>query len=265
MTDQDKQTRSGHSSSGLRLLGLLECFIDHPTMSLADVVKATGLAKTTAHRLLTTLERAGWLSRTPSGSYKLGLKPFQVGQSAANGMDLRTDARPALVELAAVTGDSVYLVVPVGHQALCLERIDGDAAVLIADLTVGGSQDLHLGAGPRALLAFNEDALLPALLHHGLTRRTQDTLAEETSLRADLADIRRRGYSISRGDATAGVGAIGAPVFDARGECVAAVSVGGLLQRVSPEREPGLVGHLLAATAAVSARLGHTAATTAPA
>ena len=84
------------------------------------------------------------------------------------------------------------------------------------------------------------------------------------ALRADLAEIRRRGYSISRGDATPGVGALGAPVFDATGRAVAALSVGGLLERVSPEREPEVSARLLACSRELSTRLGAKAGQASP-
>ncbi len=243
------------STSTLRALQLLECFFETPVLSLAQLVRASGYSKTTTHRLATTLVEAGWLTRTLSG-YQLGLKVFRLGQAAADAIDLRRAALPLMNRLAEETGDSVYLVVPDGHRAVCLERIDGPEALRVADLTVGGSQDLHLGAGPRALLAFDEERLLPVLLGHGLTRRTTVSLADEAALRADLAATRERGYAISRGDATAGVGALGVPVFDQGGSAVAALSVGGLLERVAPEREIELARLLLKAGSDLSRRLG---------
>jgi IclR family acetate operon transcriptional repressor len=109
-------------------------------------------------------------------------------------------------------------------------------------------------------LAFSEDTLLGPLLSSGLEARTPDTIVDPDELRADLAEIRRRGYSISRGDATAGVGALGAPVFDATGRAIAGLSVGGLLDRVSPEREPAMSARLLACCRELSTRLGAPAA-----
>jgi DNA-binding IclR family transcriptional regulator len=125
-------------------------------------------------------------------------------------------------------------------------------------LRIGGTQQLHLGGGPRALLAFREDESLPTLLRAGLEQPTAASLNDPAALTAALAEIRARGYAVSRGDVTAGVGAIGAPVFDASGRAVAALSVGGLLERVSVEREPFVASRVLDACRALSARLGYT-------
>jgi DNA-binding IclR family transcriptional regulator len=123
-------------------------------------------------------------------------------------------------------------------------------------LYVGGSQPLNLGAAPRALLAFDEDALLPGLLAEGLSRRTGQSIVDPRSLRTDLAETRRRGYSISDEDVTPGVGAIGAPIFGADGRATAALSLGGLRSRVLPPR-PEHVTCLLRAAEEISTRLGY--------
>ncbi len=244
--------------SVLRAMRLLDCFeIGRPEMTLAELVRCGGYSKTTTYRLLTTLEEAGWLERTPSAAFRLTIKSFQVGSIVMEGLELRREAVPIMERLAQVCGETVYLTVPSGTHAVCLERTDGGSAVRVADLHVGGAQPLHLGAGPRALLAFDEEGLLPALLDAGLSRRTEHTIVDPDALRADLEQVRRRGYSISDEDATTpGVAAIGAPVFDAGGSVVAALSVGGLAPRILPPR-PAMVDCLLQASRTLSGRLGH--------
>ena len=248
-------------SAVVRALTLLECFGASPTMTFTDLVRSCGLSKSTTHRLVATLEQAGWLERTSNGEYRLSIKVFQLGQGAAAAVDLRRDARPLMIDLAERTADSVYLVVADGFRAVCIERVDASDAVRVSDLIVGGTQDLHVGAAPRALLAFDEARLLPGLLAHGLVRRTDDTLTDEAALRADLEQTRRRGYAVSRGDATAGIGALGAPVFDHSGAVVAALSVGGMLERVGPQRELELARMLMETAGRLSTLLGHRRAT----
>ena len=242
----------------LRGLRLLECFTpQRPELTLAQLVKASGYSKTATHRLLGTLVHAGWVERTGTGSFRLSLKAFQVGSIAVDNLDVRREAGPIMSALAAETGDGVYLVVADGERAVCLERLDGGEGARVSVLNVGGSQPLHLGAGPRALLAFREEELLPGVLRAGLEKGTALSLSDPEALAADLAETRRRGYAISRGDVTSGVGALGAPVFGAGGRAVAALSIGGLVERVSPEREPYLAQLLLSACESLSRRLGH--------
>jgi DNA-binding IclR family transcriptional regulator len=244
-------------TSVLRALRLLELFEPgRPEMSLAEFVRRSGYSKTTAYRLLITLESAGWLERGAAGTFRLTIKPFQVGNILVESLDLRREAGPIIARLAAETEETIYLVVPDGPRAVCLERIDSGQGVRLMDLNVGGSQPLNLGAAPRALLAFDEEGLLPGLLAEGLTGRTPNSLVDATTLRADLAEIRRRGYSVSDEDVTPGIGAIGAPILARNGRAIAAVSVGGLQTRVLPPR-PEHVACLLRASREISARLGH--------
>jgi DNA-binding IclR family transcriptional regulator len=256
-TSVDAETRRVLVGSVLRALRLLDLFErGRPEMSLAELVRRSGYSKSTTYRLLVTLEHAGWLERGSNNTFRLTIKPFQVGSILVDSLELRREAGPIMARIAAELDETVYLVVADGTRAVCLERIDSGQGVRVADLYVGGSQPLHLGAAPRALLAFDEDTLLPPLLAQGLSRRTENSLVDAKKLRADLAETRRRGYSISDEDVTHGIGAIGVPIMGPDGRAVAGLSVGGLRQRVIPPR-PAHVACLLQASQEISTRLGY--------
>jgi DNA-binding IclR family transcriptional regulator len=257
LTSADVEPGRALVGSVLRALRLLDLFErGRPEMSLAEFVRRSGYSKSTAYRLLLTLEEAGWLERGVGGSFRLTIKPFQVGSILVDSLELRREAGAIMARMAAELDETVYLVVAAATRAVCLERIDSGQGVRVVDLYVGGSQPLHLGAAPRALLAFDEDALLPPLLAEGLSRRTEHSIVDPLDLRADLAETRRRGYSISDEDVTPGVGAIGAPIFGANGHAVAALSFGGLKPRVLPPRSAH-VARLLQGCQEISTRLGY--------
>lgn len=252
---QDVQ-RQPHVESVLRATRLLDCFGQgEPALSLAELVRRSGYSKTTTYRLLTTLEVAGWLERAGDGAFRLTVRPFQIGSILMDSLDVRYEAPPVMRRLSVALDRTTYLTIPAGTHALCIERIDRGSAFRVMDLNVGGSQPLHLGAAPRALLAFDEDALLPNLLQGGLEARTAHSIVTEHALRRDLAETRERGYSISDSDVTQGVAALGAPVFDINERPVAAVSIGGLSEEMMPPR-PEHITALLQAAREVSTRLG---------
>ncbi|MDF2748762.1 MAG: Transcriptional regulator, IclR [Propionibacteriaceae bacterium] len=243
--------------SVLRAMRLLDLFDrGRPEMSLAEFARRSGYSKSTTYRLLVTLVEAGWLERSPAGAFRLTIKAFQVGSILVDSLELRREAGPIMARIATELNQAVYLVVAAGTRAVCLERIDTGEGVRMADLYVGGSQPLNLGGGPRALLAFDQPRLLPPLLEEGLTRKTESSLADPADLLSDLAETRRRGYSISDEDVTAGIGAIGAPILGPDGVAVAALSFGGLRQHVLPPR-PAHVACLLEACQEISTRLGY--------
>lgn len=251
--------------SVLRALRLLECFRrGEPELTLTALVQRAGYSKSTTHRLLNTLQAGGWLERTPSNTFRLTIRAFQTGSVLVESLDVTRVAPPLLTRLSIETGQTTYLVVAAGSDAVCLERITVGARIRVLELEIGGSQPLHLGGAPRALLAYDEAALLPGVLQAGLVGRTPTSLTSEEELRSDLAATRARGYAISDGDSTVGVAAVGAPVFGYGEHVVGAISLGGIREDVIPPR-PEHVAALLRTAAEMSARLGSRLAATAPA
>jgi DNA-binding IclR family transcriptional regulator len=257
VTSTDLEPGRALVGSVLRAMRLLDLFDrGRPEMSLAEFARRSGYSKSTTYRLLITLVEAGWLERSPANGFRLTIKAFQVGSLLVDSLDLRREAGSIMARMVAELDESVYLVVASGTRAVCLERVDGGQGVRMADLYVGGSQPLNLGAAPRALLAFDEDRLLPSLLEEGLSRRTEHTLVDPADLRSDLAETRRRGYAISDEDVTLGIAAIGAPILGTDGVAIAALSFGGLRQNILPPKRTQ-VRCLLHACEELSTRLGY--------
>jgi DNA-binding IclR family transcriptional regulator len=238
----------------MRLLDLFDR--GRPEMSLAEFARRSGYSKSTTYRLLITLVEAGWLERSSGNGFRLTIKAFQVGSVLVDSLELRREAGPIMARMVAELDEAVYLVVAAGTRAVCLERVDGGQGVRMADLNVGGSQPLNLGAAPRALLAFDEDRLLPSLLEEGLSRRTEHSLVDPADLRSDLAETRRRGYTVSDEDVTLGIAAIGAPILGTDGLAIAALSFGGLRQNIVPPKRTQVLC-LLQACEELSTRLGY--------
>lgn len=252
---QTEPDPKNHVASVEKAVRLLELFDEgEPVLSLPTIVARSGYTRTTAYRLLSTLERVGWLSRTGAG-YHLTLRVFRLGASAGNALKLREVAAEVLVDLAARGGETAYLIVPDGLRGVCLERVEGPSMVRVMVLDVGKSLPLHVGGGPTALLAHRDDLLAEVFAAGPLQTMTGAPLSPD-DLRDTLRGIRERGYSRSAEDVTASVGAFGAPVFDAQGTAIAAVSVGGMLKTLT-EKEAELSAALRDAAADISARLGH--------
>ena len=255
--DIDVAPGSGRVMSVLRAFRLLGCFEQGKSeLTLREAVRLTGFSKTTAYRLLTTLEQAGWLERTADAAFRLTIKPFQIGSILVDSLELRRESGALMTQLATQFRDTVYLMVANGRDAICLDRVDGGEVVRIMALEVGGAQPLHLGAGPRVLLAFNEEELLPLLLARPLESPTSASFADPGRLRDELMQVRARGYATSQGDMTVEVGAVAAPVRDSSGEVVAAISLAGLVHRFEPSLCEQKAYAVVAVANALSQRLG---------
>jgi len=240
-------------NSVLKACRIMEAFTPaQPGLTLAEIATAAELTRPTAHRLLGTLEVAGWVIRTPVNRYSLSLKAFTVGAAARDVANLRTLARPILEDLAKLTGDAAYLFLPHEGMAMCAERVEGPHPVRVQNVAVGDRVPLWSGAAPAALLAHRPDLYQQVVEDHDFPS-AQGPRVEER-----LTEARATGVLVSPDDIMMGVTAIGAPVFDGTGTAVAALSVTSLSDRMS-DRVEDTCRHVAAAAHRLSSQLGYSA------
>lgn len=247
-----------HIASVAKAVRLLESFGDErPELTLAELVSKCGYSRTTTYRLLDTLELLGWVERSGSGAYSLTLRVFELSSSVLGRFDLRAEASHVMSDLAARYDENIYLVVPDGDRAVCLELIESSQPVRIMALTVGRSLPLYAGGAPLALLAELHHQHLDRIVEIApLTLPSGDTLSG-TELRAAVDRVQKLGYAVSLEDVTPGIAAIGACIHDRFGRPVAAMSFGGMISRYQEPRLGELTAALQEATATVSRRLGY--------
>jgi len=205
-------------------------------MRQADVTAAVGFGKATVHRLLGALVDVGYVEYDESAKlYRLGYALFSLG-AAARRFHVVDLARPGLVRLAAVTGDTVYLSVREGDQALCVDRCTGSFPIRTLTLNVGDRRPLGIGAGSLALLAFQETSEIDRVLRTDHAARRGYPDFTDTRLRAMIAAARRDGYAHNDGRIVSAMAAIGVPVCDSDGRVMAALSIAAIRERMEPAR-----------------------------
>ena len=161
-------------------------------------------------------------------------------------------------ELHRALEETVYLVIRRQYDAVCIDRIEGLHIRAMA-LQLGGSLPLHLGGGPRALLAYEPreywDEYFSKVKLEAMTPRTPTS---KSSIVALLEETRHLGYSVSDEDVTLGITSSGAPVFDHTGHVKAALSIGGLRSKILDKGGRERAVKLVTASAAeVSRRMGY--------
>lgn len=241
-----------------RALTLLECLAQSRRgFSVSELSRRLGLPKSSVHLILRTLERRGYLQRQAAGGrYRFGLKLVALGQQALDGMDLRDEARPVLASLARSTGLTVHLGVLEQGEIVVIERIESSAPIRVVSW-VGRRLPVHSTATGKALMAFLPEAERSEEMHGApLSRPTDRTIATVPELERELARVRQLGYAVCDEEHEAGVRAVGAPILDAQGHAVAAVSVVGTVAQVPRERLQEL-GREVSASAAEIARRHH--------
>lgn len=249
-------------SSGLELITKAEAVLSileqRGEATAADLAAAVGEPLSSIYRLLQSLTATGWVDRgSRRGPYRLGLSLMTIGGLIEDQLDIREASLPSLRRIVDVTGVTSFLCVRRGPRAVCLERIEGHAVQSLAML-LGGSLPLYAGAAPRALLAF-----LPAAEQSAILTDTSQQLRDDPPrpddkhIFADIARVRAVGYSVSDADVTPGIAALGAPVFNHRGEVQGALSLSGLRGQVlNPATVDDTIELLLGAADTASAALG---------
>jgi IclR family acetate operon transcriptional repressor len=219
---------------------LLLAVIEAPkSVPFSDLVSTTGLPKSTVSRLLTSLERHGLVQRTSDSSVRPGPALTRFAMTAKADRLVRL-ARPHLDRIADVTGETVNLAVPTPSAVEQIAQVDS-RHLLGAVNWVGRPVPFHCSALGKVFLAFGASEAARGRLE----RRTDRTLTSRVDLAQDLARVRRLGYAVADGELEPGLVAVAAPVRDAEGNVIAALSVSGPAVRLTPQAIP-TVGRLLA-------------------
>jgi len=215
-------------------------------MRLSDVAESVGLGKTTVARLLKALIDVGYVELDAGGRhYRLGYCLFKLG-NAARRFHIIDLARPGIARLAALTGDTVFLSLRDGNQALCVDRQTGAFPIRTLTLSVGDRRPLGVGAGSLALLAFEPDAEVGRILAASREERQAFSAFSDDALRGMIDRARAAGFSFNDGRIVSAMNALGVPVLDRDSRVVAALSIAAIRERMAAPRQEELVAQLKA-------------------
>lgn len=206
---------------------VLDAFEGPGRLTLAQIVRRTGLPRSSAHRMLERLVKLRWLRRS-GRDYELGMRLVELGSLAVHQDRLHRTATPLLHDLHRATGLVVHLAVLDGADVVYLEKI-GDRMAAAVPTRVGGRQPAHCAAVGKAMLAYRDDH---ARADVDLTsRKTRYSIGTPAQLSAELGRVRARGVAFDREESLPGFGCVAAPI-GAPGDAVAAVSVCGPMGRM---------------------------------
>jgi IclR family KDG regulon transcriptional repressor len=245
------------SSVGAALRLLKEFSAEEPELGITFLAKRLGLAKSTVHRLASTLVEEGFLEQNPSTErYRLGLSLFALGTLVRRRMDVSREALPFLHELRDRTGESVHLAVIEGVEIIYLFNLESQQAIGLRSY-LGLRKPAFCTSEGRALLAFSSPTVLSRNIKKGLTAQTQKTTTEPAALHKLLGEVKLSGYAIDDGESEEGMRGLAAPVWDAGGAVIAAVGLGGPVARLSKKNLRIYTPWVVAAAQGISARLGY--------
>ena len=238
-----------------RSLRLLEELARGGDLGVTELASRIGAGKATAHRLVKTLEARGYVVQNADSTYRLGPRCLYLAQGVEAGLDLRTAALPTLAGLRERTGETAQLTVFDEGDAVYVEQVVSLKPVRSVG-EVGGRAPAHCVSGGLALLAFGPADSLAYMGARAGASPTAEAERRLLDLDAELAETRERGYAVNRGGNNPDVGGVAAPVLDASGVAIAAISCCVPLFRLDEVGVDALGEAVVDAAREVSALLG---------
>ncbi|MEU2358533.1 IclR family transcriptional regulator [Streptomyces misionensis] len=208
-----------------RLFAVLDCFTpDASTLNLTEISLRSNLPISTTRRLLGDLTEWGALERLSNGSYRIGIRLWEVGALARRQRDLREAALPLMHDLTNATGETTQLAVLQGHEALCVERITASSAVP-NKTQVGGRLPLYATGVGKCLLAFAPPELFSTVVDNGLERLTPFTMVHAGRLKQEIMRVRESRIAYSREEMTVGAASVAAPIVTHNERLIGSIGV----------------------------------------
>ncbi len=240
-----------------RGLAVLTIIATSDGLTLTDLAQRAGLAPSTAHRILASLEAHQFVFHDDErGLWLIGVGAFEVGTAFLRNRRLAGIGRVVMHELMEATGETVNLGIEDGGEVVFISQIESHSA-LRAFFRAGSRAPIHASGVGKSLLAEMTEARVREILYkRGLAKFTERTLVAPADLFGELGAIRRRGWGVDDEERNLGMRCVAAAIFNEYGEAIAGVSVSGPTVRITPERAQELGPMVKRAAAEITASIG---------
>jgi DNA-binding IclR family transcriptional regulator len=239
-----------------RALGIFEMLASSKKgLTLSQIARTAGVARSSAFYILNTLEECGYVHRKSSrGRYTFTSKLFDLANRSMIGLGLREHAAPFLRRLAQHTGLTAHLAVISQDELVLIDRV-APAASQQLPTWIGKRLPIHCTGTGKALMAYMPDEQLRHHFQQGFVRYNENTIVSTAKLREELARIRANGYAYDDEEETIGLRCIGAAILGEGGFAVAAVSVAGTTAQINDETREMLSREVMGTAGSISTSL----------
>jgi DNA-binding IclR family transcriptional regulator len=216
-----------------RAIAVLDCFSQEQIeLGVREIARMVNLSTSATGRLLSAMRELGILSQNPeTRAYSMGARVLSWAGVYNATIEVRNHAAPVIDELRQLTRETISLYILEGEERVCIERQESPQGLRVVT-RVGRRLPLYAGSAGKAMLAFlpmeQQDSIL---LAKPLEPLTSKTITDPESLRRELKKARDKGYAASVGEWIEDAAGVAAPIFNQRGEVIAALSISGPTQR----------------------------------
>ena len=224
------------NGSIVKAFTLLDCFTpDKSEWSLKELSTKAGIHKSTAYRMLATLEQIGAIQQNQENEkYSLGLTLFDLGYRVPLREAVVKCTHPALEKIAKEINETVHLAILKNHQVFYIDKLESPLGLKLSS-QIGSTADLHCTSLGKILLAFSNGERAQLVRNIQLDKKTTHTIVRKKELLSALDQIFTQGFAIDREETEIGLICVGVPVFNQQGRSIAALSASGPANRFKEE------------------------------
>lgn len=253
-------TENSSSNAVKRALGMLEAIAESENgLTNSELSRQVKVPKSTASYLLHALETSGYVHRDETTHrYTLGLQVLHLSHAVLAHLDLRKVALPHLTRFVEETGLPAHLAILERGRAVYIEKVEAENSFVRMDTRVGKRVPVHTTAVGKVLAAPLPEKSVSEILHRlGMERLTPETIVTPTRYLHELQRVLRQGYAFDHEENSLGVRCLAAPVFNERGQVVAAVGTSGTLSQITETVMPQLIEKIQRTGRAIGLDLGY--------
>jgi IclR family transcriptional regulator, KDG regulon repressor len=245
-------------SSVKNAIRILRAFkMDQPQKGVRELAKELGLGKSSVQRILTTLASEGLVNKNKeTNKFELGLSVVELSSIVLGNIDLHTESRPILTDLANKCGETAHLAILDGNHVVYLDKVESKTSNKVPS-HLGLHNYAHCTSSGKLILAHSGKHLVDLVIKNGLDPITPNTITDPDVFREELNTILKNGYSVSVDEYTIGRTSVSAPVRDHTGKVIAAINLVGPNSRISKQRIQYFASELIHSGNLISERLGY--------
>lgn len=226
-------------------------------LSLSEIARVSGFNKSTAYRILQTMVERRYVVRDDKGSYRIGDKLMEINSAYISRLELHTESRPYLWQLSNRLHLSAILAVFTDHTSILVDKME-----YVHDYSnykeIGSRPPVYCTAHGKLMLScLSSGELEQAIGSMRFVSYTINTHCSREALLADLKQIRQRGYAVDNEEHEYNQRCIATPIFDYRGEAIAALTVSGTCMQINKDNIASIAGEIIKAAGKISKRMGY--------
>ncbi|MDU8925079.1 IclR family transcriptional regulator [Pasteurellaceae bacterium LIM206] len=257
-----EKNQQSTNQSLIKGLSLLQILSDFPNgCPLAKIAELSELNKSTAHRMLQTLQSCGFVQPSNSnGSYRLTTKCLSIGQKTLSSLNILSISAPHLEQLNLETGETINFSMQEGHHAIMLNKLEPLAGIMRTRSYIGQQLQLYCSAMGKIFLAYAAEEYVDRYWHDQSSlfmQLTPNTITTLPDMKQELEKIRKQGFAVDNEENEFGITCFACPIFDIHNKVRYALSLSLSTAKLKQKDKKELITSVKNTARLISAELGH--------